>query len=64
MKKHIENEHSFPFFVANKKLKAVEKFGHVQQKGEIGRQFILLQSLNFILALTLTSSMIWVNNNS
>jgi hypothetical protein len=30
MKKHIENEHSFPFFVTNKKLKVVEEFGHAQ----------------------------------
>jgi hypothetical protein len=30
-------EHSFPFFVTNKKLKVGEKIGHAQQKGKIGR---------------------------
>jgi hypothetical protein len=30
MKKHIENEHSFHFFVTNKKLKVVKEIEHAQ----------------------------------
>jgi hypothetical protein len=36
IKKHVENEPFF-FFWVKQKIKVVEEFGHAQQKGKIGR---------------------------